>query len=188
MNTHSVLGGGDAIGCLYPSSTHEGAGVRMCTRIMCFTGSLYILRCFEPAFALSKGMIICFTSLFSPARSCVCGRFSNGCFRFFQTVLVGSLFCSAPILYHKEKNMDGSAVCVYMEGSRPILCELQSLVTYSRLPSPRRTSGIAYTVTRHVSYGSQKDATFVFARMIVLSSISYLPSLAAERHRTRRKL
>lgn len=37
--------------------------------------------------------------------------------------------------------MDGSAVCVYMEGSRPILCELQSLVTYSRLPSPRRTSG-----------------------------------------------
>ncbi|CAM9304580.1 unnamed protein product [Hapterophycus canaliculatus] len=39
-----------------------------------------------------------------------------------------------------EKNMDGSAVCVYMEGSRPILCELQSLVTYSRLPSPRRTS------------------------------------------------
>eukprot|EP00903_Cladosiphon_okamuranus_P019516 g17947.t1 len=39
-----------------------------------------------------------------------------------------------------EKSMDGSAVCVYMEGSRPILCELQSLVTYSRLPSPRRTS------------------------------------------------
>lgn len=37
--------------------------------------------------------------------------------------------------------MDGSAVCVYMEGSRPILCELQSLVTYSRLPSPRRTAG-----------------------------------------------
>lgn len=37
--------------------------------------------------------------------------------------------------------MDGSAVCVYMEGSRPILCELQSLVTYSRVPSPRRTSG-----------------------------------------------
>ncbi|CAM9345111.1 unnamed protein product [Ectocarpus fasciculatus] len=38
------------------------------------------------------------------------------------------------------KHMDGSAVCVYMEGSRPILCELQSLVTYTRLPSPRRTS------------------------------------------------
>ncbi len=43
--------------------------------------------------------------------------------------------------------MDGSAVCVYMEGSRPILCELQSLVTFSRLPSPRRTSG---TVIRFV--------------------------------------
>ncbi|CAM9693245.1 unnamed protein product [Ectocarpus sp. 4 AP-2014] len=40
---------------------------------------------------------------------------------------------------HAE-HMDGSAVCVYMEGSRPILCELQSLVTYTRLPSPRRTS------------------------------------------------
>ncbi|CAM9815884.1 unnamed protein product, partial [Scytosiphon promiscuus] len=39
-----------------------------------------------------------------------------------------------------DEDMDGSAVCVYMEGSRPILCELQSLVTYSRLPSPRRTS------------------------------------------------
>ncbi|CAM9770105.1 unnamed protein product [Pylaiella littoralis] len=39
-----------------------------------------------------------------------------------------------------DESMDGSAVCVYMEGSRPILCELQSLVTYSRLPSPRRTS------------------------------------------------
>lgn len=46
-------------------------------------------------------------------------------------------------IYEKasEKDMDGSAVCVYMEGSRPILCELQSLVTYSRFPSPRRTSG-----------------------------------------------
>lgn len=50
-----------------------------------------------------------------------------------------------------DKDMDGSAVCVYMEGSRPILCELQSLVTYSRVPSPRRTSGfptLAFLVKR----------------------------------------
>ncbi|CAM9748183.1 unnamed protein product [Chrysoparadoxa australica] len=37
-------------------------------------------------------------------------------------------------------NLDGTAVMVTMEGSRPLLCELQALVTFSKLPSPRRTS------------------------------------------------
>lgn len=58
-------------------------------------------------------------------------------------------------MYKYEKSMDGSAVCVYMEGSRPILCELQSLVTYSRLPSPRRTSGNYLSVCTVVYVGEQ---------------------------------
>lgn len=71
--------------------------------------------------------------------------------------------------------MDGSAVCVYMEGSRPILCELQSLVTYSHLPSPRRTSGtVQYTPSRHLLYtiNSQNNIILRFCTHGCLDNIS----------------
>ncbi|CAM9448661.1 unnamed protein product, partial [Phaeothamnion confervicola] len=40
----------------------------------------------------------------------------------------------------KEALLDGTAVMVAVEGTRPLICELQALVTYSRHPSPRRTA------------------------------------------------
>jgi len=45
-------------------------------------------------------------------------------------------------LFLEERREDryGSAVFAAMEGSRPVLCEIQALSTSSPLPSPRRTS------------------------------------------------
>ena len=44
-----------------------------------------------------------------------------------------------------EKNVPGSCITVVMEGSRPLLVEIQALVVFSKLPMPRRVaSGIDY--------------------------------------------
>lgn len=43
-------------------------------------------------------------------------------------------------LEERRDNRYGSAVFAAMEGSRPVLCEIQALTTSSPLPSPRRTS------------------------------------------------
>lgn len=43
-------------------------------------------------------------------------------------------------LEERRENRYGSAVFAAMEGSRPVLCEIQALSTSSPLPSPRRTS------------------------------------------------
>lgn len=43
-------------------------------------------------------------------------------------------------LEERRENRYGSAVFAAMEGSRPVLCEIQALTTGSPLPSPRRTS------------------------------------------------
>ena len=47
---------------------------------------------------------------------------------------------SALFLNQHEQPISGSAIFAGMEGSRPILCEVQSLVAPSYLASPRRTS------------------------------------------------
>lgn len=47
---------------------------------------------------------------------------------------------SAMFLEERRENQFGSAVFSAMEGSRPLLCEIQALTTVSPLPSPRRTS------------------------------------------------
>lgn len=43
-------------------------------------------------------------------------------------------------LEERRENRYGSAVFAAMEGTRPLLCEIQALATSSPLPSPRRTS------------------------------------------------
>lgn len=43
-------------------------------------------------------------------------------------------------LQERRENRFGSAVFAAMEGSRPVLCEIQSLCTSSPLPNPRRNS------------------------------------------------
>ena len=43
-------------------------------------------------------------------------------------------------LEERRENRYGSAVFAAMEGTRPVLCEIQALSTSSPLPSPRRTS------------------------------------------------
>jgi DNA repair protein RadA/Sms len=43
-------------------------------------------------------------------------------------------------LEERTDNRFGSAVFAAMEGSRPVLCEIQTLCTSSPLPSPRRTA------------------------------------------------
>ena len=42
-------------------------------------------------------------------------------------------------LSDRKKNVSGSAIFAGLEGTRPILIEVQALVTPSTLPSPRRT-------------------------------------------------
>jgi len=47
---------------------------------------------------------------------------------------------SALFLAERLPNASGSAIAVTMEGSRPILLEVQALVSHSTFPQPRRTS------------------------------------------------
>ena len=52
---------------------------------------------------------------------------------------------SEMLLSDRPKNMSGNCAVCTIEGSRPIIAEIQALVTKSVLPSPRRTaSGIDY--------------------------------------------
>ncbi len=47
---------------------------------------------------------------------------------------------SETMLEGRPKGISGSAACAVMEGSRPILTEIQALVTQTAFPSPRRTA------------------------------------------------
>lgn len=52
---------------------------------------------------------------------------------------------SAMLLSGRPENVSGSCVVCAMEGTRPILAEIQALVSYTSFPAPRRTaSGIDY--------------------------------------------
>jgi len=61
-----------------------------------------------------------------------------GIFEMGERGLVGVGSPSAALLAERHEAVSGSAVMAAMEGTRPLLVELQALVTPSYLPSPRR--------------------------------------------------
>jgi DNA repair protein RadA/Sms len=61
-----------------------------------------------------------------------------GVFEMGENGLVGVANPSAALLEHRPADVSGSAVMAAMEGSRPVLVEIQALVTPSYLTMPRR--------------------------------------------------
>jgi DNA repair protein RadA/Sms len=61
-----------------------------------------------------------------------------GIFEMGERGLIGVGSPSAALLAERHEAVSGSAVMAAMEGTRPLLVELQALVTPSYLPSPRR--------------------------------------------------
>lgn len=61
-----------------------------------------------------------------------------GIFEMTETGLAGVDSPSAALLSERTEAVPGSAVMAAMEGSRPLLLEIQALVTPSYLPTPRR--------------------------------------------------
>lgn len=63
-----------------------------------------------------------------------------GVFDMRETGLTDVTNPSSVFLEEAEEGVPGSAVAVLMEGTRPILCEIQALVVSSSLPTPRRVA------------------------------------------------
>ncbi|GAA3892415.1 DNA repair protein RadA [Saccharothrix violaceirubra] len=61
-----------------------------------------------------------------------------GCFELRDDGIVGVPDPSGLFLNRREQDVSGSAVTVVVEGKRPLLGEVQALVTPTSLPSPRR--------------------------------------------------
>jgi DNA repair protein RadA/Sms len=63
-----------------------------------------------------------------------------GCFDLNDDGIVGLADPSGIFLSHAANPVSGTAITVAMEGRRPLVAEVQSLVARSPLPSPRRTT------------------------------------------------
>jgi len=75
-------------------------------------------------------------------------------------------------LEERKDNRFGSAVFAAMEGSRPVLCEIQALCTASPLPSPRRTTvGLDVNRVHMLSAVLEKHTTLSLAHRDIYSNV-----------------
>ena len=96
-----------------------------------------------------------------------------GIFEMTETGLEAVASPSALLLAERTEPVSGSAVMVAMEGSRPLLVEIQALVTQSYLPAPRRlATGIETTRLLQVIAVLERRAGVSFAGQDVLVSVA----------------
>lgn len=96
-----------------------------------------------------------------------------GVFEMSEAGLVGVGAPSAALLSERTGAVSGSAVMVAAEGSRPLLVEIQALVTPSHLPAPRRSAtGIEGARLLQVLAVLEKRAGIRFANQDVLVSVA----------------
>lgn len=96
-----------------------------------------------------------------------------GIFEMEETGLIGVDSPSAMLLAERTEPAPGSAVMVAMEGTRPLLVEIQALVTPTYLPVPRRlATGIEATRLLQVVAVLERRAGLSFAGMDVLVSVA----------------
>lgn len=96
-----------------------------------------------------------------------------GIFEMTETGLVGVDSPSALLLAERTEPVAGSVVMATMEGSRPLLVEVQALVTRSYLPSPKRfATGIETTRLHQILGVLERRAGLSFADKDVYVSIT----------------
>ncbi|MDZ4169999.1 MAG: DNA repair protein RadA [Coriobacteriia bacterium] len=96
-----------------------------------------------------------------------------GVFEMTQDGLLGVGSPSAALLAERSEATPGSAVMVTVEGSRPLLVEVQALVTSSYLPAPRRlATGIETARLLQVIAVLERRAGVSFAGLDVLVSVA----------------
>jgi DNA repair protein RadA/Sms len=96
-----------------------------------------------------------------------------GVFEMTEAGLSGVGAPSAALLSERTGAVPGSAVMVAAEGSRPLLLEIQALVTPSYLPAPRRsTTGIEGARLLQVMAVLEKRAGIRFSNQDVLVSVA----------------
>lgn len=96
-----------------------------------------------------------------------------GIFEMGESGLVGVDSASTLLLSERRGGVAGSAVFAAMEGQRPLLVELQALVTPSYLPAPRRlTTGVDAARLLQVLAVLERRAGLSFAGMDVLVSVA----------------
>jgi DNA repair protein RadA/Sms len=75
-------------------------------------------------------------------------------------------------LEERRDNRFGSSVFAAMEGSRPVLCEIQALCTSTPLPTPRRTSiGIDVNRVHMLAAVLEKHASISFVNRDVYTNV-----------------
>jgi DNA repair protein RadA/Sms len=95
-----------------------------------------------------------------------------GIFEMGETGLLGVGSPSAALLAERHEAVAGSAVMAAMEGTRPLLVEIQALVTPSYLPAPRRlANGIDTGRLLQVLAVLERRAGLSFAGMDVYVSV-----------------
>jgi DNA repair protein RadA/Sms len=96
-----------------------------------------------------------------------------GIFEMGERGLVGVGSPSAALLSERANAVSGSAVMAAMEGSRPLLVEIQALVTPSYLPAPRRlATGIDTARLLQVLAVLERRAGLSFAGQDVYVSVA----------------
>lgn len=96
-----------------------------------------------------------------------------GIFEMTESGLAPVASPSALLLAERTEPVAGSAVMVTMEGTRPLLVEIQALVTPSYLPAPRRlATGIDTTRLLQVLAVLERRAGLSFAGLDVLVSVA----------------
>jgi len=96
-----------------------------------------------------------------------------GIFEMGEGGLVGVGSPSAALLAERHEAVSGSAVMAAMEGTRPVLVELQALVTPSYLPAPRRlATGIETARLLQVIAVLERRAGLSFAGQDVYVSVA----------------
>lgn len=96
-----------------------------------------------------------------------------GLFEMGEQGLVGVSSPGSVLLAERSHAIPGSAVMVAVEGSRPLLLEIQALVTPSYLPAPRRlATGIDSTRLLQVIAVLERHASMSFSGMDVHVSVA----------------
>jgi DNA repair protein RadA/Sms len=96
-----------------------------------------------------------------------------GIFERAEKGLLGVSSPSAALLENRERPVPGSVVMAAVEGSRPLLVEIQALVTPSYLPSPRRlATGIDASRLLQVVAVLERRAGISFAGQDVYVSVA----------------
>ena len=96
-----------------------------------------------------------------------------GIFEMTGEGLCGVANPSAALLEGRDPTISGSAVACVLEGTRPILCEIQSLITKSGFAVPRRTaSGFDYNRTNLLLAVLEKRAGLSFSTLDVYINVA----------------